>query len=190
MVSRAVGVHIPSTEILLRRTHSLNIPLPHHDPVICRFRVTLSEHIGMKMSHFIPKMSHFHKSVDFYWSVSVPCSSKQRTRSFHNVFCVEVSPMSADVLAKNLRKLRRERKWTQRDLARASGVSRRTIGRYEWGGAKPRKPNPRTLEKLADALGCTVARLWSGRELSRQGGSERRRQLVHMVREMSGGSDS
>lgn len=68
--------------------------------------------------------------------------------------------MSSETFAHRIRKLRKAKKWTQKDLARASGVSRRTICRYEWNGVKPRTKN---LRKLAAALECTVDQLM-GRE--------------------------
>ncbi len=89
--------------------------------------------------------------------------------------------MSTERFAHNLQKLREEREWTQKDLARASGVSRRTISRYEWGGVKPRRKN---LIKLADALGCTPESLWSGRRPPREERSERKwriRKLMEML---------
>ena len=49
-----------------------------------------------------------------------------------------------------LRQLRRERAWSQRDLARQSGVSQDTITRLETG---QREAQPRTMRRLAEALG-------------------------------------
>ena len=49
-----------------------------------------------------------------------------------------------------LRQLRRERAWSQRDLARHSGVSQDTITRLETG---QREAQPRTMRRLAEALG-------------------------------------
>jgi len=48
-----------------------------------------------------------------------------------------------------LRQLRRERAWSQRDLAHESGVSQDTITRLETG---QREAQPRTMRRLADAL--------------------------------------
>ncbi len=91
--------------------------------------------------------------------------------------------MSTERFAHNLTKLREARKWTQKDLARASGVSRRTISRYEWGGVKPRAA---TLIKLADALGCTVELLWTGRESPGRERAERRNRALALVLELQG----
>ncbi len=49
-----------------------------------------------------------------------------------------------------LRQLRRERAWSQRDLARQSGVSQDTITRLETG---QREAQPRTMRWLAETLG-------------------------------------
>jgi transcriptional regulator with XRE-family HTH domain len=49
-----------------------------------------------------------------------------------------------------LRQLRRERAWSQRDLARRSGVSQDTITRLE---TSQREAQPRTTRRLAEALG-------------------------------------
>jgi transcriptional regulator with XRE-family HTH domain len=49
-----------------------------------------------------------------------------------------------------LRKLRREHAWSQRDLARESGVAQDTITRLETG---QREAQPRTVRRLAKALG-------------------------------------
>ena len=49
-----------------------------------------------------------------------------------------------------LRQLRREHAWSQRALARQSGVSQDTITRLETG---QREAQPRTMRRLAEALG-------------------------------------
>jgi transcriptional regulator with XRE-family HTH domain len=59
-------------------------------------------------------------------------------------------------MAKRLRELRHRRGLSQRDLAKASGVSREYIARIELG---QHDPTLSTLEKLATALGVKVATL-------------------------------
>jgi transcriptional regulator with XRE-family HTH domain len=49
-----------------------------------------------------------------------------------------------------LRQLRREYAWSQRDLARESGVSQDTITRLE---TDQREAQPRTMRRLAETLG-------------------------------------
>jgi transcriptional regulator with XRE-family HTH domain len=53
-----------------------------------------------------------------------------------------------------LKDLRRQRGWSQKDLAEESGVGQDTISGIESGRHEPR---PSTLRKLADALGVEVA---------------------------------
>ena len=60
-----------------------------------------------------------------------------------------------------LRGLRRGRAWSQRDLARESGVSQDTIARLETGR---REAQPRTLRRLADALRVEPRELMKGEE--------------------------
>ena len=54
--------------------------------------------------------------------------------------------------ADNLRKLRRDKGWTQYDLAEASGVKASHIPRLEKENSDPKLS---TIYKLIDALGCT-----------------------------------
>jgi transcriptional regulator with XRE-family HTH domain len=58
-----------------------------------------------------------------------------------------------------LRKLRRERALSQRDLARAAGVGLDAVNRIETGR---RDALPVTLRKLADALGVEPRKLMKG----------------------------
>jgi transcriptional regulator with XRE-family HTH domain len=60
-----------------------------------------------------------------------------------------------------LRQLRRERAWSQRDLARESGVSQDTITRLETG---QREAQPRTVRRLADALNVEPRELMKGQD--------------------------
>ncbi len=61
-------------------------------------------------------------------------------------------------LAQNVKRLRSQRGWTQRELARRSRVSRITISRIE----NENEPAPRveTLERLAEAFGVSLAELF------------------------------
>jgi transcriptional regulator with XRE-family HTH domain len=52
--------------------------------------------------------------------------------------------------AEELKRFRRERFWSQAELARRSGVARQTIYRYEGG---PSAPYARTVRALAEAFG-------------------------------------
>lgn len=74
---------------------------------------------------------------------------------------LEVRQIGGDVmLADNVRALRNAKEWMQEDLAAKSGVRLGTISRIENGGGT----TTATLEKLAGALGVTVAELFSNSE--------------------------
>ena len=60
-----------------------------------------------------------------------------------------------------LRKLRKEHAWSQRDLARESGVAQDTITRLE---TRQREAQPRTVRRLAEALGVEPRVLMKGAE--------------------------
>ncbi len=62
------------------------------------------------------------------------------------------------VLAQNVKRLRAQRRWTQQELAKRSGVSRITISRIE--NEDEQSPRVETLEKLAEALGVSLAELF------------------------------
>ena len=53
-----------------------------------------------------------------------------------------------------LREIRLDRGYSQEELHKLTGISRDTISRLETGD-RP-NPHPRTLRKLAEALGVTV----------------------------------
>lgn len=53
-----------------------------------------------------------------------------------------------------VRRLRKERGWTQRELADEAGTTQYTVSEIELGH---RDPHPTTLRKLAEALGVSVA---------------------------------
>ena len=55
-----------------------------------------------------------------------------------------------------LRKLRDEKFLSQRELARAAGVSPTTVFKLE---ANQAEPHPRTIRKLAEALGVEPSKL-------------------------------
>jgi transcriptional regulator with XRE-family HTH domain len=58
-----------------------------------------------------------------------------------------------------LRKLRKEHAWSQRDLARESGVAQDTITRLETG---QREAQPRTVRRLAESLDVEPRELMKG----------------------------
>lgn len=59
-------------------------------------------------------------------------------------------------LSKKLVAARKRKGLTQADLAKACGVTKRTVASYETDG---RKPHPDTIRKIADILGVTVSYL-------------------------------
>ena len=60
------------------------------------------------------------------------------------------------MLGDRIRKLRRERDWTQRDLAEKVGVDYKNVSNYEVGRLVP---SLKTLQRLADAFGVAVQEL-------------------------------
>lgn len=66
-------------------------------------------------------------------------------------------------LPSNLKRLREQRVLSLSDLARISGVNRITINRIENG---KQNPIPRTIRKLAKALGVSPEDLTSGQKPS------------------------
>ncbi len=58
------------------------------------------------------------------------------------------------MVAKRLKKLRKERNWTQQKLAEKAGLSFNAITKIEQGAAK--HPTLKTLLKLADAFGVSL----------------------------------
>lgn len=69
-----------------------------------------------------------------------------------------------------LRRLRLDREWSQRKLARVAGLRHSHISAYEMGSQEPRA---QTLLKLAYALECTVDFLLHGKDRSDDEVSER-----------------
>jgi transcriptional regulator with XRE-family HTH domain len=67
------------------------------------------------------------------------------------------------VLELGLPPLRQRRHWSQNDLARRSGLSRRTIWQLEQPAANKPRPSPQTLISLARSFGYVhLSDLWSG----------------------------
>ena len=64
-----------------------------------------------------------------------------------------------EVEGTRLRRLRRERALSQRDLSRMTGIAFDTISRLETG---KQRAQPRTIRKLADALGVEPKELMKG----------------------------
>ena len=64
-----------------------------------------------------------------------------------------------EVDGERLRRLRRERALSQRDLTRMTGIAFDTISRLETG---KQRAQPRTIRKLADALGVEPRELMKG----------------------------
>ncbi|TAL00377.1 MAG: XRE family transcriptional regulator [Rhodospirillaceae bacterium] len=61
-----------------------------------------------------------------------------------------------DILASNLRRLRREKKWTQEEFAHRAGIARDYLSKLE---NSRKEAGLDILPKLADALGVTPAEL-------------------------------
>jgi ribosome-binding protein aMBF1 (putative translation factor) len=67
-----------------------------------------------------------------------------------------------ETLADRLRRLRRDRGWSQRDLAQRAAVPHATVGKIESGEA--REPTAHTVARLARALDTSMDALWLGTE--------------------------
>lgn len=63
------------------------------------------------------------------------------------------------MIGDRIAELRKEKKWTQRDLAKVTGLSRGYIASIEEGNHRPKI---RTLAMIADALDVTVDEITSG----------------------------
>ena len=61
-------------------------------------------------------------------------------------------------VGEQIRRLRREKNFTQAELAERIGINKQNISRYESGKAEPRKS---TLRKLAEVLEVTTEQLLS-----------------------------
>jgi len=71
----------------------------------------------------------------------------------------------------NLKRLRRERFWSQHELAKRSGVARQTIYRYESGLSAP---YARTVRALAEAFGLDPHELANPGEVAEEKQEEKR----------------
>jgi len=60
-----------------------------------------------------------------------------------------------------LRKIREQKNLTQEQLSKASGVTRYVISEFE---NEKHRPSPRTINKIAEALGCSYIMLMTGKE--------------------------
>lgn len=69
------------------------------------------------------------------------------------------------MIGEKINQIRKEKAWSQEDLAERSGLSVRTIQRIENNGSKPR---PFTLQTLAKALEVEVSRLLKQEEKAEQ----------------------
>lgn len=67
-------------------------------------------------------------------------------------------------MANRLKYLREEKNMTQDQLAESSGVTRYIISEIE---NEKRKPSPRTISKLAEALGCDYIEILTDKERSK-----------------------
>lgn len=61
--------------------------------------------------------------------------------------------MTTSSFAKKLQQLRKDKKWTQDELGKRTGIHGRSIGAYEAGMSFPSR---KTLQKLAEALDVSV----------------------------------
>lgn len=59
-------------------------------------------------------------------------------------------------VGQRIRKLRKEKDWTQRELGKLTGIDHRNLTRYETGAVKP---SIKVLERLANALEISVDEL-------------------------------
>lgn len=57
------------------------------------------------------------------------------------------------MVGERIRKLRKERDWTQRELSEKTGVDSKNISSYESGRLIPSR---RTIQRFADAFGLTI----------------------------------
>lgn len=59
-------------------------------------------------------------------------------------------------IGEKIRKLRREREWTQEELGERVQIDKRNVSKYETGHLNPSR---KTVEKFAEALGISAAEL-------------------------------
>lgn len=59
--------------------------------------------------------------------------------------------------SEKIRRLRRERNWTQEELGQRVGIDKRNVSRYETGSLNPSR---KTLARFANALGVNIEELY------------------------------
>ncbi len=85
------------------------------------------------------------------------------------------------MLGERIRKLRRERDWTQKELAERVGVDYKNISNYEVGRLTPSK---KTLQRLVGVFGLTIDEL-VGDELREPSLVIEDPELLNLFRELS-----
>ena len=71
--------------------------------------------------------------------------------------------MERNILSEQLKKLRKQRRWSYKDMGRKIGVDYRAIKRYELGDSQPQAD---ILEEYAKAFGVPFEYLYYGEEIS------------------------
>ncbi len=84
-------------------------------------------------------------------------------------------------LGNRILKLRKEKDWSQSDLAKMVGVTYAQIGRYETKGAQP---SAEVLKKIADALNTTTDFLMNGDKSEKAKASIRDSELLQQFMEV------
>ena len=87
-------------------------------------------------------------------------------------------------VADNVKRIRKERKLTQQELAKRAGISQQTISFLE---SERNTPTQSTLRLLASALGCTVAELMgeTGEHVSGDHLTPAEREILSVFRELN-----
>ncbi len=83
-----------------------------------------------------------------------------------------------------LRKIREQKNLTQDQLATAAGITRCIISEFENG---KHRPSPRTINKIAEALGCSYVFLMTGKEetnnqVSKSSNEDREKYLIEAAK--------
>lgn len=81
------------------------------------------------------------------------------TKQIHAILLLKRGVVFTITMNANVRRLRELRALSQRELAARAKLSAGTVNRIETG---QRKPMPRTIRKLAEALGVTPEELMYG----------------------------
>lgn len=66
----------------------------------------------------------------------------------------------SDKLAKNIKRYRKEKNWTQAKLAEEANISLMSVRRYETVGDGNREPKFETIQKIAKALDISTSELY------------------------------